>query len=206
MRRFPLAILAVSGGVFLALVALMQFDPDDFVRLDTLATAFAHPLQILPWVEFFIAITTLGSATGVIAIAFLVVVVVRKESSLILRLVIMLIGESVSVQIVKSLIGRVRPDALPWIGSLHSFSFPSGHAASAMALFGFIAVVGYRRLHERSTRSALIFLCALAILAVGASRIVLAAHYFSDVLAGYLLGTFWLALVFVLPLPRWLHR
>ncbi len=191
---------------FVALVGLMQFDPDEFVRLDTLATSLVHPLQTFSWVQFFIVITTLGSTTGVIAIALLFAVFIRHERTLVARLVLGLIGSSISAQIIKSLIHRVRPDALPWIGALHSFSFPSGHSTSAMVLFGFIAVVCAKKLNTPSMRYALVLFSALLILAIGASRIVLAAHYFSDVLAGFLLGAFWLAFVFLIPVPRWLVR
>ncbi|MDB5194963.1 MAG: phosphoesterase PA-phosphatase [Parcubacteria group bacterium] len=205
MRRLPLAFTAVFGAAFIALVGFMQFDPDDFVRMDAFAASLTHPLQTLPWVEFFIAITTLGSVTGVVAIALLAAVLLRSREAFI-RLALLLIGESASVELIKSSIHRIRPDALPWIGALHSYSFPSGHATSAMALFGFIAIMGARRLHARYERIGLILLCAFLILAIGASRIVLAAHYFSDVLAGYLLGAFWVSFVLFLPLPKRVAR
>lgn len=201
-QRLAYIVAGMAAGLFLAVLTVMQFAPHAFVRFDALATGLAHPLQTLPWIQFFIVVTTLGSTTGIIAGAVLVALFIRKKRDLVTRLVLVLIGSSVSVQIIKSLIHRIRPEALPWIGALHSFSFPSGHATSAMALFGFAAVIGMRELRVPSQRAVFVVACAALILAIGISRIVLAAHYFSDVLAGYFLGAFWIGLVFLLPLPK----
>jgi len=200
------AVTAIPGVAFLALVALMRFDPNDFVRVDALATSLTHPLQTLPWVNFFIALTAVGSTTGVVAIAVLVAVLLRKQPALVVRLILLLIAESMSVTLVKSLIGRVRPPSLPFIGPLHSFSFPSGHATAAMALFGFMAVVLLSRVRSVTWRAGIVVIAAAFILGIGLSRIVLAAHFASDVLAGYLLGAFWLAFVFQLHLGKRLGR
>lgn len=202
MKRHAIIVAVGTGIAFLAMVAFMQFAPDDYVAIDTAATAFVHGFQTLHWVEFFVVITTLGSTTGIVALALLAAFFLRKNRVLIARLVVLLLGESASVQFVKSEIHRVRPDALPFIGTLHSFSFPSGHATAAMALFGFIAIVWVYRLRARRTQAAVIAIMALLILGIGLSRIVLAAHYFSDVLAGYVLGAFWIAVVFALPFEK----
>ena len=192
----------IFGSGFVAILAFMQFDPTDFVALDTGAAVLAHPFQSLIPIEVFIAITTLGSVTGIVALTLLCVVFVRKNSFLVLRLLFLILATSGSVQIVKSLIGRIRPQALPWIGPFHSYSFPSGHAATSMALFGFVGVVWYLRSKNTSQRFLAITLSGILILLVGVSRIVLSAHYASDVLAGYILGALWLCVVFALPKMR----
>ena len=201
MKRLPLIGAIVFGLAFIAQVGFMWIDPDDYVALDTFATNLAHHLQTLPWVEFFVAITTIGSTTGIIVIALLTAFLLRGRESA-LRLAILLIAESGTVELVKSYIGRVRPDALPWIGEMHSFSFPSGHSTASMALFGFIAVMAWQRTQGTLARTVAIVIPALLILAIGMSRIVLAAHYFSDVIAGFTLGAFWLCFVFLIPLHK----
>jgi membrane-associated phospholipid phosphatase len=193
-------LACISGGVFLAMLLFMQFDPDDYLMLDTWATHFARPFQTVPWVDWFAALTWLGSVTGIGVVAIATAAIVHRTPGLVLRLATLLAAEALSVEAVKSLIGRIRPDALPGIGPLHSFSFPSGHSASIIALYGFIAIVFIPRLPTRPLRIALAVLVLLIVLGVGVSRIVLAAHFFSDVLAGYLLGALWLALT-LLTLP-----
>lgn len=73
-----------------------------------------------------------------------------------------------------------------------SYSFPSGHAAGAMTLYGAIATL---------TRLRLVHLFCLAmILATGASRVWLGVHWPSDVAGGWIEGAAWL-LVMSLMLP-----
>lgn len=87
----------------------------------------------------------------------------------------------------KYLLGRARPNLLDEVGpyALDPFafdprwaSFPSGHAATAMALAAALAML--------FPRARYLFLCAG--FWVAASRLVTRAHYPSDVLAGCLLG------------------
>jgi membrane-associated phospholipid phosphatase len=89
----------------------------------------------------------------------------------------------IAVAIVKELVGRARPPvadpALEAIGSIpSSTSFPSGHSATAFA-----AAVALGLLHRRLRAP----LLAVAVL-VALSRVYLGVHYFTDIVAGSLLG------------------
>ena len=94
----------------------------------------------------------------------------------------------IAVQVLKHVIGRARPKLIEQWGtlSLHPFtwpnnyaSFPSGHTTSAFAAATALSLM------VPPLRWPM-FLCAIAI---GLSRIVVGAHYPSDVLAGAALGT-----------------
>ena len=95
---------------------------------------------------------------------------------------------------VKHLVQRARPafDA-PHL-TLQTYSFPSGHAAGSMLLYGLLLVGWVRWIARPGTRTA----AAMALIAlvglVGLSRVCLGVHYLSDVLAGYAEGVAWLAL------------
>lgn len=66
-------------------------------------------------------------------------------------------------------------------------SFPSGHVMFYTVFFGLIAWILWR--HQRAGwRWPLIALCLALIALVGPSRITLGAHWFSDVVAAYLLS------------------
>ena len=195
---FYTGILSLS--VFVLLLLIAHLDPDDFRLVDAAATDTLLPFRTLPWIQFFVGLTTLGNSLSIVVVALGVAFTLRHNRALVLRLAIALIGTSVSVELIKQAIARVRPEALAWIGPLHSFSFPSGHAATALALFGFMAVVVYQSTFGRATRIALVALLALLTLGIGISRIVLAAHYASDVFAGYALASAWVSFAFLLPI------
>ncbi len=70
------------------------------------------------------------------------------------------------------------------------FSFPSGHSSNSVTLYGSIAA-------EKKSK-ALTWAAILLPLLVGFSRVVVGAHYPTDVLAGWLLGILSIALVSLL--------
>ncbi len=88
--------------------------------------------------------------------------------------------------VLKESVERVRPvSSISWASG---FSFPSGQATN----IAFLSVILYWFLEKKIADSQkrkwfFLFLCILVI-AVGASRILLEVHWFSDVVAGYILG------------------
>lgn len=100
--------------------------------------------------------------------------------------------------ILKNLTKRTRPLTDYVAGMrIRSFSFPSGHATGSTITFGLFAY--YAIQHFAAPLSCLcLALCALAILSVGISRIYLGAHYPTDVIGGWLLGTTMLTIVILI--------
>lgn len=82
-------------------------------------------------------------------------------------------------------------------------SYPSGHTAAAVALYGCIAVVILANWAARhpSVRVAAALLFCIPVY-VGVSRLYEGEHYPSDVLAGALLGSLWLLCVLPMLKPR----
>lgn len=96
----------------------------------------------------------------------------------------------------KMLIGRDRPplaDAVPPYEV--SASFPSGHTLNAVALLGVIAYLLILRRESALSRAAIVVVAVVATILVAASRVYLGHHWMTDVMAGWLLGAAWLALV-----------
>lgn len=78
-------------------------------------------------------------------------------------------------------------------------SFPSGHAATSLACWGWLLVLGNLFIKgKRLWQKAILSIPALFIALAGPSRIYLGEHWTSDVIGGYLYGGAWLSLSFQL--------
>lgn len=75
-----------------------------------------------------------------------------------------------------------------------SYSFPSGHTTTAVVFFGLIAFYLVKRSKSRLQKLSSIIFPTLLILIIGFSRMYINAHWFSDVLGGFCVGLFILAL------------
>ena len=81
----------------------------------------------------------------------------------------------------------VEPGSDPYDAAAQGFSFPSSHSANAAALYGSVA--------RAFRRMPLTVLSVLLPLLVGFSRVAVGAHYPTDVLAGWCVGTVSMLLV-----------
>jgi undecaprenyl-diphosphatase len=102
----------------------------------------------------------------------------------------------------KGITDRMRPDG--GLTDTFSSAFPSGHAVRAAAVYALVAwlVLRWTSPHRRTLRTITITIAVGMTLAIGASRLLLGAHWFTDVIGGYLLGTLWLVVVVVVTRPH----
>ncbi|MBI5568608.1 MAG: phosphatase PAP2 family protein [Desulfomonile tiedjei] len=179
----------LAAVVLLALLAVPTsiFDPTLFRLLNETHSPLTDPIWL--------SLTTLGDGLvlGLLAGAFLV-----KNPRITVLGVVLLVGGSAVVHVIKPLVHAPRPaavmEAVHVVGPLlRSGSFPSGHAAAAVAFA--VAVAHYSR-----SRTAAVGTIAFAVL-VGLSRIFVGAHFPLDVLAGSIcaLLVFLLVRRFLLP-------
>ena len=113
-------------------------------------------------------------------------------------------GSTVFAYLVKILVARGRP--LPTLAAIDvpGYSFPSMHAALAIALYGFLAFMAWKLLHPPHHRLATMIMISTLALLIGFSRLYLGVHYPSDVLAGFVIGGFflWLGIATTMYLER----
>ena len=145
-------------------------------------------------VQFFIWVTQLGNSTTVIGLTLTAVIifVYRKKIPEAAGLIASIAGSAATVYILKEIIARPRPiSSIPaYIET--SYSFPSGHAALAVALYGFLLWATYDAMPSL-WKKLTVTSAGILILAIGYSRLYLGVHYLSDVVAGYLLGGIFVA-------------
>ena len=184
-------------GANLAAFALFVKITEDVVtrestEFDRIVSLTVHRWAGPPLDRVMQGFSTIGSAAVVLPIVGLVIAwaVKRKDRRAAATLTaVTVVTEGVNVG-VKWVLQRVRP-SLWAVGTLHSYSFPSGHAMAAVAIYGMAAVVAVR-LGPRLARPAAVGIPILALL-IGVSRVYLGVHWPTDVLAGFAAGAFLLS-------------
>ena len=135
------------------------------------------------------AVSALAGTDVVLPLTFAaaaVLVALRHWRGAVALLLAVLATQAV-VEVIKALVSRPRPAANGHIAEAGGFSFPSAHSATAMALYATLAFIVARYFRGGLRVGVAAAGVAIAV-AVGASRILLAAHYPTDVLAGWLTG------------------
>lgn len=102
-------------------------------------------------------------------------------------------GEVLIFVTITLLVDRPRPPVSHLDVAPPTSSFPSGHTAAAVALYGVWALLAWQRSQSALLRWLLTLLAIVVPIAVALSRMYRGMHYPTDVLAGALLGAGWLA-------------
>jgi len=143
--------------------------------------------------------TMLADTLGILVVLLVttVVLVVLHHRSEALLLLAAICLELAAFLTVNAVVGRPRPDVAR-LGSLPSTSsFPSGHMAATVALYGGLAVIVNARLRDRIVGLVAWFVALGAAVVVGLARVYRGMHHPSDVVAGALLGSAVLAVAVI---------
>lgn len=103
------------------------------------------------------------------------------------------LGSFVIMAALKLFFSRPRPDD-PVYEAARGFSYPSGHAMSAMTFYGLIIYLVWHNVENKIVRWMIIVLLLFFIFLIGFSRVYLRVHFASDVLAGFAMGVVWLVI------------
>lgn len=145
---------------------------------------------------FFKFISEFGDKIGIGAIAIVVIawLWIRRRDYAGMAAFVLSVGLGNEFnKIIKVAVARPRP-SFHEITDADSMSFPSGHAMVGFILYMFIAYLIASGLKNKAQRWIVAAVAFLFVLLIGISRIVLGAHYPSDIIGGYTLGLIWLFL------------
>ena len=197
-----LAALSAIGGLFVLLATIGRgrdittTDLDIAGGLRDLAPgdAVTSAMRVL---------THLGATDVALPLCLLVAVLLHRVGDR--RAMVALIGAYAATQaivtLVKVVVERARPDSAEALATAGGYAFPSGHSATAVVVYGALALIAARHGGARVRAAAVAAAVALAVL-VGITRVYLGVHFPSDVLAGWLLGGAVLAVIWRLAVMR----
>jgi membrane-associated phospholipid phosphatase len=145
-------------------------------------------------------VATFGAETiTVIALGLIVFVLLRwrlgrwQESIFLAASVIGEVGIFVMTTLV---VDRHRPSVPRLDSAPPTSSFPSGHTAAAVALYGSLAIIAWHTARAGWLRTLATVAAVVLPVAVATSRLYRGMHYLTDVLAGALLALCWLAVTY----------
>ncbi|QRQ86711.1 phosphatase PAP2 family protein [Cupriavidus oxalaticus] len=195
-----LLLVLVAGAALLACGAALFWlaaevvEGEEVVHLDQLVFAQLRAWR-RDWLDVaMVAVTELGGARISVSVGVAVFAWLwwRRAWVTALYWAAALLGARACVMALKLGMARVRPASI--YSGLESYSFPSGHATASMVTYGFLAFLLCLRQPWR-VRIPVLALTAVAVAAIGVSRLYLGMHWLSDVAAGYALGLAWIALL-----------
>lgn len=203
MRRGPFAV-----GLVVSLACLAGFWElaEDFAystgvaRFDAAVGAWIQSWRSPGLTVVMKGFTFLGGTLFVAAVVVSILVVsawgTRRPGRGALFVAMVVAGGMVLSTVSKGRFDRPRPPAGNALIPLpESYSFPSGHTMASLCLGAALGYVVLRSGLRGWWRTLALAGCALYPVLVGTSRVYLGVHWPSDVLASWLLGGAWLALV-----------
>jgi membrane-associated phospholipid phosphatase len=189
------AVVVIALGAVLAGILLIMIRTDTgLARWDPGAARFGARHATDMSTSALRALTQLGGTGGVILVAVVVAALEWRRSrswTPVLFLTVVMGGVSIVFNLTKWAVDRARPDFERLVG-FSSSSFPSGHSATAAAMWAAFALLLSRR-RSVTTRSVLAGVAAGVAVAVAASRVLLGVHWLTDVIAGLAIGWAWFA-------------
>ena len=199
-------ITLIIGGFLVVTLTLLSaqvydavVDQDGVSGLDKPALQLAKELRNPGLDSAVTAFTYIGGGIGMPILASILVAWLIYASRSWRPLI--LVGGAAAVSVTatsvgKTLLGRTRPDHIDAVPPFEfSPSFPSGHTLNTTVVIGIVVYLVCLEFRKTSTRAWVVAAGALFIIAMGLSRVFLGHHWLTDVMAAWLIGAAWVAVV-----------
>lgn len=187
------AFIVVVGGINLFVELTDKVKNEMIDGFDQKITDFVLSFRSPALTDYFVFVTDVGDVKGYLVILLITIILsflVFKKWKYVWQITLVLLLATLSNMMLKRFIDRARPD-IEHLVSVKTLSFPSGHAMSSMAFYGFLIYLVYKIKLNKILKSFLVLLLTTLILSIGISRIYLGVHFPSDVAGGWIAGLIW---------------
>lgn len=192
------ALVLVGFGWLFGGIAEDVVTGDPLTFVDMLLARWFHAHAAAMPIRLMVGVSTVHDvlAMSVVAATIALVLAWRRNWHWLLVLVLAVPGGMLVNGLTKLAFQRARPGLEPLL-DLTTYSFPSGHVTGATLIYGFLAAMVITEPHRWSHKLAIVLVALALVALVALSRMVLGAHYLSDVLAAFAQGVAWLTLCIV---------
>lgn len=189
-RRSRELSACAAALAFVAVLAIGVAYGARFVSLDLAVVRTLHAHAFSNLTAATLDASALGGTTVALPLTAIVAtaLLVRRHWHASLALILSVVATQAIVDLIKGMVERSRPPANAAQVEAAGYAFPSAHAATSVALYGLLALVAITHLQGAARRWACGALLGVIAL-IGVTRIYLGAHYPTDVLAGWLVGS-----------------
>jgi undecaprenyl-diphosphatase len=203
MKYFPKGLfqkIVMQSIIWLLLALLLYLTSEIFERetsvVDTNVYSIMISFRTSLLTDIMVGISFVGEQIAVVLATLLIIIYLVNRSyanSLLIFLAIFL--ASTVTYFLKILTARPRPDMMFRLVTENNFSFPSGHATIAFTVYPILLILFCRSQWIKDAFPKWLQVLKIVILIlipifVSISRMYLGVHYFSDVVAGAIIGLF----------------
>ncbi len=183
MRYFYLVLLVVALGLFWLTEETLEGE----MRVVDTAVLSRFQVWRAPALDrLAVGISLLGAAPGTLLMTILAYLKLARRDGR--TLLVVMAGGTVLTVCLKQIFAVTRPSPVDSLLPAAGFSYPSGHALMAVCLYGYLGFLAWR-----ARKPWLTALCLALVLSIEWSRLYLNVHWPSDILAGTLTASLWLA-------------
>lgn len=197
-------IFGVISLIGLLLTHVTYFSTGPFHRADLQVDVWLADHRTRPWNDITHVGTDMASTDTVIAVMAVLALVLRWRMRRWYESIVLILTVAVDVLIhlsVTAVVPERRPPVIRLDPAPPTSSYPSGHTAASVALYGCLAILIIWIYGRRPLARIVAGLLWCVPVFVGFSRMYRGEHYPSDVAAGALLAGLWLTLVVRTLLP-----